>query len=277
MSECAEMRRFAHGFTHKCSMAAKRHRLLTAEREQRILALLGRSDALSVQELSSSLGVSAATLRRDLASLRDKGMLSRFHGGASLKPALASEQIFSDKESQQGEEKARIARAALELIEDHDRIYLDGGSSVLALAKLLGQKHDLTIVTNSLMAASVLMETGHRMILTGGEFRALSRTLVGPLSGLVLEQVSVEKAFLGTMGLTLADGLSTSDPNEAYTKRLIGARARQVILLADHSKIGVNSFINTGRVSDVDILVTDDLSDTLRHRLTEMGTRVIIA
>lgn len=258
-------------------MASTSHRLLTAEREQRILSLLRQSEVMSVGELSAALGVSQATLRRDLNSMHERGLLSRFHGGATMKADVAQEQLFSDKENQLGEEKARIAEAALALIHDHDRIYLDGGSTILHLAKLLVDKKDLTIVTNSLMAAFVLMESGHRLILTGGEFRALSRTLVGPLSASILDGLTVEKAFMGTLGFTLADGLSTSDAGEAFTKRLVMQRARQVILLADHTKLGVNSFVNTGKLEDVDILVTDALGETFKNHLEQSGTQVIIA
>ena len=256
---------------------ASSHRLLTAEREQRILSLLRQADVMSVGELSSALGVSQATLRRDLNSMHERGMLSRFHGGATLNANVAQEQVFSDKEQLLGEEKGRIAEAALQLIADHDKIYLDGGSTVLHLAKLLTAKKDLTIVTNSLMAAFVLMESGHRLILTGGEFRALSRTMVGPLSAQILNGLTVDKAFMGTLGLTLADGLSTSDTGEAFTKRCAMQRARQVILLADHTKLGVNSFVNTGKLDDVDVLITDELADTLRNHLEQSGTQVIIA
>ncbi len=82
---------------------------------------------------------------------------------------------------------------------------------------------------------------------------------------------------MGTLGLTLADGLSTSDTGEAFTKRCAMQRARQVILLADHTKLGVNSFVNTGKLDDVDVLITDELADTLRNHLEQSGTQVIIA
>ena len=250
---------------------------MTSQREQRILDLLGREETLSVGELSTLLQVSSATLRRDLAAMCDRGLISRFHGGATLKPRLVAEEIFSDKENLLGDEKKRIAKAALELIDDRDRIYLDGGSTTLCLARMLTARRELTVVTNSLMAASVLMESGHHVILTGGEFRAISRTLVGPLSAHIIQQISVDKAFMGTMGFTVMNGLSTSDPGEAYTKRLVMKRARQVILLADHSKLGVNSFINTGTADEVNVLVTDSVNDTLRSRLEELGIRIIVA
>ncbi|MGN0866408.1 MAG: DeoR/GlpR family DNA-binding transcription regulator [Oligosphaeraceae bacterium] len=249
----------------------------TTEREQQILDLLAGVESLSVGDLSRKLGVSEATMRRDLSSMAGRGLLHRYHGGASLASPTASEQLFSDKENLLSEEKRRIAQAALSLIEDNDRIYLDGGSTTLYLARLLERRHGLTVVTNSLMAASLLMESGHHLVLVGGEFRALSRTLVGPLTAPILKNLSFDKAFMGTLGFTLAQGLSTSDPAEAFTKRLVMRRAGQVILLLDHSKLGTNSFISAGGVQDVDTLVTDAISETFRSKLEEFGTKVIIA
>src|ERR1035437_857416 len=102
----------------------------------------------------------------------------RIRGGATLKTLNRIEPLFQDKETQNSEAKAAIAAKALELIDDHALVYLDGGSTVLMLARLLDQRQDLTVVTNSLMAAAALMSTNHRLILVGGEFRPISRTLV---------------------------------------------------------------------------------------------------
>ena len=249
----------------------------TTEREQQILDMLAGVESLSVGELSRKVGVSEATMRRDLSSMAGRGLLHRYHGGASLTSPTVSEQLFSDKENLLGEEKRRIAQAALALIQDNDKIYLDGGSTTLYLAKLLERRRNLTVVTNSLMAAALLMESGHRLVLVGGEFRALSRTLVGPLTAPTLRHLSFDKAFMGTMGFTLSDGLSTSDAAEAFTKRLVMRRAGQVILLLDHSKLGTNSFISAGFVQDVDTLVTDAISEIFRSKLEKSGTKVIIA
>lgn len=258
-------------------MASTSHRMLTAEREQCILDLLKRSDALTVSALSEQLEVSEATIRRDLQSLHERGLLERVHGGATLKAVGQPELLFSDKESKRSDEKKRIAAAALNLIKPHDTIYLDGGSTVLQLARLLEARSGLTVVTNSLMAASLLMESRHRLILTGGEFRALSRTLVGPLSSPILQSISVDKAFMGTMGLTLNDGMSTTDASEAFTKKQIMARSRQVILLADHSKFGVPSFVNSGALEDLQTVITDSLSDEFKKRFGELGINLILA
>jgi DeoR/GlpR family transcriptional regulator of sugar metabolism len=251
--------------------------MLTHEREQRILELLQRSQVLTVSALSRELDVSEATVRRDLQAMHERGLLQRVRGGATLHPRNRAEPLFSDKESQQSEEKSRIAAAARELVEDHDTIYLDGGSTVLMFARLLEDVSDLTIVTNSLMAAMNLMGTRHRLILVGGEFRGLSRTIVGPLTEHIIERVTVDKAFMGTIGFTLAEGMTTTDIGEAFTKEQIMGRAGQVILLADHTKLGVPSFARSGKAEDVDILVTDSIDDEFRKDLEALAVRVIAA
>lgn len=253
------------------------HRLLTAEREQRILELLEKSQVLSVADLSSAMQVSEATIRRDLQSMHDRGLLQRIRGGATRNSLSHPEPIFSDKEGQRTEAKERIAQAALELVQDHDTIYLDGGSTALVFARKLEARRDLTIVTNSLMAAASLMTSAHRLILTGGEFRALSRTLVGPLSAPVIQGLNVDKAFMGTIGFSLPDGMTTTDPSEAFTKEQIMHRSGQVILLADSSKLGRRSFARSGRLEDIHVLVTEAIPPQLKRELEQQGMRILVA
>ncbi len=251
--------------------------MLTAEREELILQLLRRSTVMSVSDLCEALGVSEATIRRDLQSLDERKLLRRVRGGATLKSMESVEPLFQDKESRQTEVKQRIAAKALEFIQDHDRIYLDGGSTVLMLARLLDQRKGLTIVTNSLMAAASLMTAPHRLVLVGGEFRAISRTLVGPLTASVIQSIYVDKAFMGTIGFTTDDGMTTTDANEAFTKEQIMRRANQVFLLADSNKLGVPSFARSGTASDVNVLITDAIDQVMRVDLEKRGLEIIIA
>jgi DeoR/GlpR family transcriptional regulator of sugar metabolism len=251
--------------------------MLVAERENRILELLSGTQGRSIHELAEVLAVSVATVRRDLAGMEKRRLLTRVRGGATLTLARRIEPLFADKETENREGKERIARTAFGFVEDHDTIYLDGGSTVLMLARLLPQRRDLTVVTNSLMAASVLMEAGHRLILVGGEYRALARTLVGPLTAQVIRALNVNKAFMGTIGLTVAEGMTTTDVNEAFTKEQIMKRANQVILLADQTKIGVPSFARSGSIEDVDILVTDRIDEACLREMEAHGVEVVVA
>lgn len=253
------------------------HKLLTAEREQRILDLLRQRKVMTVAELGQEIHVSPATIRRDLQSMHERKLLQRVRGGATLRPMNRTEPVFQNKQTQNAEAKERIAQAALELIEDHDRIYLDGGSTVLMLARLLDQREDLTVVTNSLMAAAELMTSPHRLILVGGEFRRLSRTLVGPLTAATIDSIHVDKAFMGTIGFTLNEGMTTTDANEAFTKQCVMNIANQVILLADGSKLGVPSFARSGAPDSVDALITETIAPELKKDVEALGIEVIVA
>lgn len=251
---------------------------LAASRRERLAALVDARRAARLEELSAALGVSQATVRRDLNALAAAGRLRRVHGGAVAADGRLDEPHFDDKAAAAAEEKARIAARAVELLSPADTVYLDSGSTVLGVARLLHGWGRLTVVTNSLPVATELVGRGPRLILVGGEVRATSRAIVGPLTRHLLESLHVDRALMGTYAFSLEDGLSTTDPAEAYTKELVLARAGEVILLADSSKAGTRSFIHAGRLEDVDVLVTDGGLDPRTARaLVRRGVRVITA
>jgi len=231
-------------------------RLFSLEREKLITTEL-KDGAKSLDELSSSLGVSTATVRRDLMMLEKKGVVKRIHGGAIRLDILEGEPIFNEKKLIRKKEKSEIAVKAASLLKDGDSIYLDGGSTVLELCQYLRTRRNLSIVTNSIMALFELMDFGHKLYLVGGTFRPLSRTIVGAMTAKTILPLNFDKAFLGTIGIT-EEGISTTDPDEAYTKELVMKRSETVILLADSSKFGKKSFAKSGDISDIDIIVTDN-------------------
>lgn len=245
-------------FNHfRSSMLTTETTGLAAERLAKIRRILAGRQIVRVDELCRELGVSAATVRRDLVELDRRGWARRVHGGAVSVESRMDEPVFADKAAIAAREKQRIAEAALELIKNSDSIFLDGGSTVLALARLLAEREKLTVVTNSLRVASTLSGGGPRMILVGGELRRLSQTFVGSLTEALIEQLHVDTAFIGTIGFSAEEGMTTTDPREAYTKDLIIQNARQVVLLADSSKAGKVSFVEFGSLDDVDLLITD--------------------
>ena len=203
---------------------------LAPQRREHI-RLLVRETVLLVWRRRRELKVSVATIRRDLELLEEEGLLRRVHGGAVSMESRLEEAVFDDKTNQFSKEKRSIAEKAFKLIGQEESLFLDGGSTTLCLARLLKDRKDLTVVTNSLRAAAELADSGPRVILTGGELRRISQTMVGPLTSAVLSQVRVDKAFMGTMGLCLENGLTTTDPNEAFVKSLVMEQATQVVLL----------------------------------------------
>ncbi len=250
---------------------------LAAGREEKLKALVKAGRIVRVDDLVRELGVSAATVRRDLESLEQRGALRRVHGGAVTVESNLDEPLFDDKTQIAAAEKLRIARAAVGLVKPGSSIFLDGGSTILAMAPLLRERTDLTVVTNSLRVAAELAGGGPTLIVVGGELRRRSQTMVGPLTEPILAGLHVDTAFVGTIGLDLRNGLTTTDPREAFTKRLILRQAQQIVLLADSSKAGKTSFVSFGSPEQAHVFITDARTPAaLVRALKQKGVRVVI-
>lgn len=248
------------------------------ERRDRLRRIVEGRRAVRVEELRAELGVSVATIRRDLDALEGDGVLRRVHGGAVALDGRLVEARFDAKAAEHAAEKARIAECARGLVGTGETIYLDSGSTCLALARGLVGRDDLTVVSNSLPAIIELAGRGPRLVVLGGELRPLSQAIVGPLTMPLLETLFVDRAFMGTFSLSVEAGLSTTDPAEALTKQRVLTRARQVVLLADRSKLGTRSFAHAGRLDELDVLVTDgELEAVAREAFEGAGVRVLVA
>lgn len=251
---------------------------LAPQRRDRIRAIVESRRAARLDELSLALGVSQATVRRDLDELEAEGRVRRVHGGVVAVDGRPGEPHFEVKAAEAADEKERIAARAVAMLAPEDTVYLDSGSTVLAAARLLRGWDRLTVVTNSLPAIVELAGRGPRLIVIGGEFRATSQALVGPLSQYLLETVHVDRAFIGSYAVSLEDGLTTTDPAEAFTKKLALERATQVVLLADSRKMGAHSFVHAGSLDLVDVLVTDTgIDERIARSLERRGITVIKA
>jgi DeoR family fructose operon transcriptional repressor len=259
-------------------MSVPNHKDLAPQRWEQLRSLFRQNRVVRVEDICRQLRVSPATARRDLELLSERGEVQRVHGGAVLVESRLEEPLFDAKTSIALREKQRIAQAALPFVKPGDTVYLDGGSTVLELARLLRDHANLSVVTNSLRAAIELAGRGPRVILVGGELRRLSQTIVGPLTRLTLQEIHVDTAFMGSIGLAIEEGLTTTDPSEAYTKKLVMEQARQVVLLADSSKAGKVSFANAGKLDDLDVLITDGKlgKEFVRH-LAEKNIKVVKA
>ncbi len=253
----------------------KETRELAAERTDHIRELLKEQRVVSVATLCRKTGASAATIRRDLVDMESRGLLQRVHGGAVSAISRLDEPLFADKTHLASEEKQAIAAAALQHVRPNHTLFLDGGSTVLLLSRLLEDRNDITVVTNSLGVATNLCGRGPRLILTGGELRRRSQTLVGSLSEPLLNHLHVDCAFMGTIGLSIKDGLTTTDPREAQTKSLVFAHAQKIIMLADSSKFGKTSFVRFGELKALNTIITDnDASAAMLAPFRKMGISI---
>lgn len=213
--------------------------MLAEQRAERILKELAQRRAATVTDFCRVTGASEATIRRDLTALAKQGKLSKVHGGAMLMGGeFHGEEL--DMETKRGlytEEKDRAARYAAGLIGDDDVVFLDAGTTVLRVAEHLRPSKAL-FLTNSIECAHRLMERSFRTCVLGGTLKAGTMALVGAETLEALRRYNFTKAFLGCNGVTIAQGFTTPDPEEAAVKLLAANRAQSVYVLADSSKFG---------------------------------------
>ncbi len=230
------------------------------ERQQSMAQLVAERGRLAVAELADRYAVTTETVRRDLSALERVGLVRRVHGGAVPASALAViESGVGERDRVATEEKDRIAHAALDLLPaPGSTVLLDAGSTTSRLASVLPRDHHLVVVTHAVPVAARL--AGHRQIelhLLPGRVRSTTQAAVGVETVQALAPLRVDVAYLGTNGITTEHGLSTPDREEAAVKRAMVGAARQVVVLADAGKVGVESSVSFASLADVDVLVTD--------------------
>jgi DeoR family fructose operon transcriptional repressor len=254
--------------------------MFVEERKMKILERIEAQRKATVAELCDAFRVSSATIRNDLRDLETAGLLIRTHGGAMVKSKTGMEQDMTQRGVQHLAEKRRIAEAALRLVEDGDTIILDTGTTTFELARLLGQKQDITVLTNDLAIALTLEDSPTvRVIFMGGIVRRKYHCTViyGSAGRDILAGLSVDKAFMALNSFSLEKGASTPDINHAETKKLMMSIAAKVILLFDASKMGRSSFALFAPLESIDTIVTDAIGAPERARLEENGIDVVVA
>ncbi|PXW13763.1 DeoR/GlpR family DNA-binding transcription regulator [Paraburkholderia caballeronis] len=211
-----------------------------SDRHRAILDLVLMRDA-NVEQLSSALGVSEATIRRDLAQLAKERRLVRTYGGATARVGTHEpEASLEERKATQREQKEAIAHAAAAHVADGDTVFLDGGTTCAALARhLAARQQELHVVTNNLLAVMTLANApGVQLTLIGGDVRSSSMSTLGPLAELTLSRLSVDRAFLGADGVVAGFGLCEASAQQAWLKECIVSRAADVVVLADTEKLG---------------------------------------
>jgi len=255
--------------------------MLAEQRQVRILEEVRRRGAVRVAELTELLAVSDMTIRRDLDVLAAAGLLEKVHGGATLPGRLSTEEPgFEAKSHRQLAEKEAIARAAAELVEPGQAIGLTAGTTTWRLAYHLLPVADLTVVTNSMQAATVLRREPRpdlTVILTGG-VGTPSDALVGPVAVATLRSLHIDLLFLGVHGISEDAGFTTPNILESETNVAFVEAAQRVVVVADHTKWGVRGLSKFAKLDEAHVLVTDSgLPDEARSILGEHIEQVITA
>lgn len=231
--------------------------MIAAQRRNLILEAVRADGAVSIADLASRLDTSAVTIRRDLDYLDSLDMLTRTHGGAvSGEPMIESS--YAEKTGQAVAEKQAIGRLAASLVRDGDVIVIGPGTTTEAFAAHLVARSGLTVITNSLPVAQAFVASpGNEVVVTGGTLRASIRALVGEANNRTLRGVHADAAFLSGNGLVPGFGLSTPNLTVAEADRAMVGAARSVVVLADHTKFGIRTAIQTVPAESITHLVTD--------------------
>lgn len=252
--------------------------LFAEERKLQIVQYLSVHRKATVQQLCNYFNVSSATIRNDLRDLDTKGQLTRTHGGAMMREQAGFETELDARELEHVSEKKRIALEALNLIEDGDTIALDTGTTTLELARALCGRRAVTVVTNDMKIALSLEDCERvNVVVMGGTLRRHFHCTVGEAGRKMIENLRVDKAFIGANSFSLSDGASTPDLHTAETKRAMISIAGKVILLCGGEKLGRRSFATFAGIDEIDVLVTDRIDDQLRRQVEEHDIELLIA
>jgi len=250
------------------------------ERHERILKHLSLNGFLSVTDGIALLDASPATLRRDFNALAAAGVAERTHGGLrGLGTPTASIPAFEEREIQHSDAKAALAARAAALLSPGDTVIVDGGTTTVHLARSF-PSIPLRVITNSLRFVAVLSERGPErskidVLVAGGYLSPSSWLLVGPQANANLARYHARWLFLSAAGVD-ADGVYNTDEFVVESERIMIANADRIVLMADHSKLGVRGMCRLCPVENLHLLITDDdpSTDHIRRDIAARGVQV---
>jgi DeoR family transcriptional regulator, aga operon transcriptional repressor len=236
-----------------------------------LLDMLAGEGRVEIDDAAERLGVSAATVRRDLDELASQQLLVRTRGGA-VPHSVSYDLPLRYKLTRRPDEKRSIATVAADLVAPGCVVGINGGTTTTEVARALVLRGDLagagegnphiTIVTNALnIAHELAVRPQVKLVLTGGVVRSQSYELVGPLAMPALDRLTLDVAILGVDGISVAGGACTNNEGEAAVNELMTQRANKVVIVADASKLGRQAFARICPIDRVDILVTGSAAD----------------
>jgi len=233
-------------------------------RADQILRELRHKGSLSLDELIAALGASAASVRRDLAKLEEKGLVRRTHGGVILVEPLLYEpfrydSLFQKREQHRPAEKRRIGIAAAELVLENETVGFTAGTTTTHAARNLRNRHNIRVITNGINIAMELSNCpGLKTFVTGGFVQwAGSFSLIGQAAITSLNDIYMDRVFVSVCGIDVERGITVIEPEEGLTFRAMIHQAKQTVVVADSSKIGMVTPALISPISNVHMLITD--------------------
>jgi DeoR/GlpR family transcriptional regulator of sugar metabolism len=253
--------------------------MIKEERLQRILEIIMKDGYATAVDLARAFGVSEITVRRDLSELSDRGFVHRAHGGAIMISPVSPEPPIIQRLLREKECKEAIAGAAAALIQEGDSIFIGSGSTTAYITHYLTGFKNLTVVTNALNISTALATAPNiTVVVLGGMMRREELSLIGHIAEQSLREVIIDKVIIGIPAIDIKAGLTNDYLPEVVTDRTILSRAREVILVADHTKVGKIASAFVASLDRVDIFITDSQTDPLvLDQIRELGVNVIVA
>ncbi|MEW6201932.1 MAG: DeoR/GlpR family DNA-binding transcription regulator [bacterium] len=250
--------------------------MLKEERYQKIIDFVNKKSAVTVEELCEKFHISQSTVSRDLQILNKTGKLIKTHGGAvSHSTGLATEPPFIYRKTQFTDEKQRIAKKALEYIRHGETIILDSGTTTLWMAELMGEIEDLDIWTNDFyIALELLNHERINITMLGGNLRRKYFNTMGVLTRQLMENIHVDRSFLGVDAINVEGGLMVYSPEEAELKRLMIEKSDETIVVCDHSKFEKMALMSICPIDKVQKIITGRETD---RKTIEMIRKMNIA
>lgn len=244
--------------------------MLTEERYEKIISELAKRSSVTVGELCEVLDTSESTVRRDLSALSKAGRLKKVHGGAiALKSEMMTgEPDVPEKKTLNSEEKDIIARYAAKMICKNDLVFIDAGTTTERMIAYITER-EAVFVTNGFTHAHLLAMNGFKVYLTGGEVRASTQAIVGAGCLETIKNYNFTKCFLGTNGISIENGLTTPNVEEASVKRAVSGKSAETYILADHTKFNRTTPITFAYLEDV-CIITDTLPDRKYKEMTDV-------
>jgi DeoR/GlpR family transcriptional regulator of sugar metabolism len=226
------------------------------ERRQKVLELVNERGFMGLAELAKTLNASESTIRRDLDYWDQHGLIKRTHGGAAFRSDAQGMPALEERTLRETVEKGQIARAAAARIQNGDSVLIDGGTTTLELAKLLVDR-PLQIVTNSLPIANLFASSrATDLVILGGYVYPRTGVALGPLTIRMLEDIHVHQTIMSVGGIS-EKGLFNSNLLLVETERAMMRAADEVVVLADHTKIGQKALTFLCELNEIDTLIVD--------------------
>jgi DeoR family transcriptional regulator, aga operon transcriptional repressor len=252
--------------------------MLSEERQRVILEILSREGRVLVGDMAEQFHTSRVTIRKDLEILHVKGRIHRTHGGAlPARESALDDPTLGDKAKLHQKEKLQIAAAAAHMVTEGQVVILDSGSTTTAIARALRTFQNLTIITNAVNIAAELSSSTLEVILTGGNLRKNSFSLVGSIAEDTLHKLNADILFLGVDGLDVRYGISTPNLSEAKVNRIMMEVSKVVVAVCDSSKFGKRSLSRIAPTSALQYVITDrGIPKSDRSALTTSGVEVTV-